>query len=53
MRIVSGAAVALVLGLCAVAASFIPRATAESYGNWQVTTKVDSVTGAKIFESKA
>ncbi len=48
VRIVSGAAAALVLGLCAVAASFIPRATAESYGDWQVTTKVDSVTGAKI-----
>jgi len=42
-RGLSAAAVAFLCGLCALTA-----AAAESSGDWQITTKVDSVTGAKI-----
>jgi hypothetical protein len=39
---------ALVLGLGSGLVAFIATATGESSGDWQITTKVDSVTGAKI-----
>jgi hypothetical protein len=44
----SALACALVLVLGSGLVAFIATATAESSGDWQITTKVDSVTGAKI-----
>jgi hypothetical protein len=40
-RGLSGAAVGFLFGVCAVTAA------AESSGDWQITTKVDSITSAK------
>jgi hypothetical protein len=45
-RGISGAAVAVLFGVCALTAA------AESSGDWQISTRVDSVTGAKILNVK-
>jgi hypothetical protein len=45
-RGLSGAAVAFLFSVCALAAA------AESSGDWQISTRIDSVTAAKILNVK-
>jgi hypothetical protein len=51
-RVRSGAAALLLCGACAGSAHFIATAAAESSGDWQIATRTDRVTGAKILNVK-